>query len=752
MTTTFQMFRRLIVSFILLFLLTPLPAQQYIGSQDLPEYAPGTTTDKDWLVEKIAIQPAIYRLGSDRIVFSNGILSRTFSISPDGCSVGLDLLKGNVPFLRAVKPEAMIVIDGITIPVGGLLNQPVLNYFRNEWLQSMKKDPGAMHLTGYSLQDIKKRFEWKKRSEWISADLPWPPPGKELIMTYTFGQDRQDQLFKIYGKEFTGIIMNLVVEVHYELYEGLPLMSKWIAIRNSSPEPVRLDHFTSEILAFVEPESSVGDLVNWATPNLTIETDYAFGGGMTQDSGLNKSYFWEKDTAYQSIINYNRVQPTMLQVKPALGPGLEIEPGGIFESYRVFEMLHDGNDRERRGLQVRRMYRTIAPWAFENPVLMHVRNADEASVKLAVDQCADAGFEMVIMTFGSGFNIEDSSGENLEKMKHMADYAHAKGIALGGYSLLASRSISTEDDVVMPEGRQPTFGKSPCLQSKWGIRYFNNLYLFYEKTGLDVLEHDGSYPGDVCMSADHPGHTGLQDSQWRQFQQIRDFYRWCRGKGIYLNVPDWYFLNGSSKIAMGYRETNWSLPREFQEIIERQNIYDGTWEKSPSMGWMFVPLVQYHGGGEAATIEPLKDHLNHYEQRLANLFGAGVQACYRGPRLYDAPETREIVIKWVDFYKKHRKILDADVIHVRRPDGRDYDGLLHVDPWGEEKGLLMLYSPLDEEIRKTITLDLYYTGLKGSVRVIHEAGKEVEKYLDHQQRLDLDIRIPAGKWTWYVFK
>ena len=88
--------------------------------------------------------------------------------------------------------------------------------------------------------------------------------------------------------------------------------------------------------------------------------------------------------------------------------------------------------------------------------------------------------------------------------------------------------------------------------------------------------------------------------------RIADFYKWCRAKGIYLNVPDYYFLSGSNKTGMGYRETNWSLPREQQEIIERQNIYDGTWTKTPSMGWMFVPLVEYHGGGKAATIEPLK--------------------------------------------------------------------------------------------------------------------------------------------------
>src|SRR5690242_20973276 len=54
----------------------------------------------------------------------------------------------------------------------------------------------------------------------------------------------------------------------------------------------------------------------------------------------------------------------------------------------------------------------------------------------------------------------------------------------------------------------------------------------------------------------------------------------------------------------------------------------------------------YQGGGAAATIEPLNEHLDHYQQRLANLLGAGVQACYRGPRLYDCDDTRLAVRKW----------------------------------------------------------------------------------------------------------
>lgn len=203
---------------------------------------------------------------------------------------------------------------------------------------------------------------------------------------------------------------------------------------------------------------------------------------------------------------------------------------------------------------------------------------------------------------------------------------------------------------------------------------------------------------------------------------------------------------------MGYREANWSLPRAQQEIIERQNIYDGTWSKTPSMGWMFVPLVEYQGGGKSATIEPLKDHLPHYEQRLANLFGAGVQACYRGPQLYDTPETKELVMKWVNFYKKHREILDSDIIHVRRPDGRDYDAILHVNPGGKEKGLLMIYNPLDEIINRTLKVNLYYTGLIDKATLIFEDGKSMIYPLNNKGDLLLPVNIKARGTTWFVIE
>ena len=713
----------------------------------------------DWLTGKSEAKTNLYLTVDGKLVFSNGLVARTFALKPNGATVGLDLLTNNESFLRSVRPEAEIEINGMRLVIGGLTGQPIHNYLLPEWLLEMKADPLAFKLVDYKIGEIKARFPWKRRVEWMPRNLPWPLPGKELVFRYCLDDETIRLLtekFKPEDKARFKYLKAITAEVHYELYDGMPLFSKWIKVNNETAGEIKINTFKSEILAVTEPESAVDSKKNWDLPNITVESDYNFGG-MSNESLYHSSIAWDVDTLYKTQVSYERTTPCLLEAYPKYGPGQTIQAGQSFESFRIWELIHDSWDRERKGLEHRRMMQALAPWATENPVLMHVSGSQYEPVKKAIDQCAEVGFEMVIMTFGSGFNVEDESSGNLERMRKLADYAHSKGIALGGYSLLASRTVGGGNDVVMPKGVSPTFGNSPCLESNWGINYFRQLYNFYEKTGLDILEHDGSYPGDICISKDHPGHTGLEDSQWNQYKRITDFYKWCRGKGIYLNVPDYYFLSGSNKTGMGYRETNWSLPRAQQEIIERQNIYDGTWDKAPSMGWMFVPLVEYQGGGEAATIEPLKGHLPHYGQRLANLFGAGVQACYRGPQLYDSPETEALVKKWVAFYKKHREVLDGDIIHVRRPDGRDYDAILHVNPFGEEKGLLMIYNPLNMAITRHLEIPVHYTGLKNKIKVQEQedgSGVSIVPVVSDglADKITLTIKIPPHGYNYYIFK
>jgi len=135
----------------------------------------------------------------------------------------------------------------------------------------------------------------------------------------------------------------------------------------------------------------------------------------------------------------------------------------------------------------------------------------------------------------------------------LADYAHSKGIKLGGYSLFSSRRIDDENDVIDPKTGLPDkgafFEHAPCLASRWGIEYLQNLRKFISETGFDLLEHDGPYPGDVCASTKHPGHKGLEDSQWVQMEMQKGFYRWLNERGVYINAPDWYFLDGSHKMV-----------------------------------------------------------------------------------------------------------------------------------------------------------------------------------------------------------
>ncbi len=697
------------------------------------------TQKADWLIDDSSYK-AVVGEEDGSVTLSNGLVSRTFSLSPDVATTGFQNLMTGNELLRAIKPEAELIINGITVKVGGLTGQPVKNYLDRQSIPGLKPDSlSALRFSGYQTGEISARFEWKKRSEWMAKDMPWPPHGKRVDFTYL-------------PKSGSDTLLKYKVIIHYEIYDGLPLICKWVTVSNDSDKEIILDSYKSEIIAFMEEESAVGDKKNWTLPNIYVETDYAFGGSMSSESCYEKSVWWLPDPDYQTIVNYNRIQPSMLECRPMLGPAERLSPGKSFDTFRTWILVNDSWDRERKGLAQRKMYRTIAPWVTENPVFMHLRYSDDESLKRAVEQCVETGFEKIILSFGSRFNIEDTSQANLDRYKGLTEYAHSKGIALGGYSLLASRKIGEGNDVVMPEGKVPAFGNSPCLGSEWGIEYFRKLYRFIEYTGIDNFEHDGSYPGDVCMSSTHPGHEGLADSQWKQFKTISDFYKWCRARGVYLTVPDWYFLNGSSKSAMGYRETNWSLPRRQQEIIERQNIFDGTWEKTPSMGWMFVPLVEYQGGGAEATIEPLSEHLPHYGQRLANLFGAGVQAAYRGPRLYDTQETLDLVKKWVAFYKKHRVILDSDIIHVRRADGRDIDAILHVNPAEKEKGLLMVYNPLNHPVRQNLTVNVYYTGLDRIVTVTDSEGKTGRFRTDRKYNITIPVSIEPNSQSWYILK
>ena len=191
-----------------------------------------------------------------------------------------------------------------------------------------------------------------------------------------------------------------------------------------------------------------------------------------------------------------------------------------------------------------------------------------------------------------------------------------------------------------------------------------------------------------------------------------------------------------------------------QVLHARQNLFDGTRDKNTAMGWMFVPLTQYHGGGAAATIEPLSEHVDHYRRMLTSNLGFGAQACWRGPRLFDGDVTRDLVKQQVEWFKQYRTILESDVIHSssRRADGRDLDWVLHASALSDPVGMLVVFNPTSKRVQKVLPLNLYYTGLVTQAVAMDQDGNAYALQLDARARSAIAVDVPPGESRWFAIR
>jgi hypothetical protein len=196
----------------------------------------------DWLIDNVSFVSKLEKPGPDRIMLSNGLVSRTFLLKPNAATIGFDNLETGRTMLRGVKPEAEIDLNGKKIVIGGLTGQPDYAYLTEKWISALTPVPGSMVFVDYQVEPIRERMPWK-RVRHNAPDVKWPPKGQHLLMNY-----------RMPAGDPSGDIR---VTVHYEIYDGIPLMSKWITLDNRSLQAVNLKTFKSEILAVVEKESPV---------------------------------------------------------------------------------------------------------------------------------------------------------------------------------------------------------------------------------------------------------------------------------------------------------------------------------------------------------------------------------------------------------------------------------------------------------------------------------------------------------------
>ena len=176
----------------------------------------------DWLIDPSPFKARVAVSADGRdVALENGLVRRVVRLVPNAATIAYDNLITGESMIRSVRPEAQVEIDGAAYDVGGLTGQPVHNYLDAAWVERLEAQPGAFRFTRFSTGQTKERFPWKKRLEWMPQDLPWPAPGVSLTLEFTAPNN-----------------FALAIDVHYELFDGLPLLSKWIVVRNASDKPV----------------------------------------------------------------------------------------------------------------------------------------------------------------------------------------------------------------------------------------------------------------------------------------------------------------------------------------------------------------------------------------------------------------------------------------------------------------------------------------------------------------------------------
>ncbi|MBC8616296.1 LamG domain-containing protein [Parabacteroides faecis] len=719
---------------------------------------PDVRQEKDWLINQVEEPACLFVQKSEdgltsKFQLNNGLVSRTFYVGENIACVGYKNHSNEAEFLRAVKPEARVCIDSVWYEVGGLKGQPELSYLLDSWYVEMEASDLAFTLEKVETGLPLKRYPWTPKYNAVPTD--WPAKGVRMEMTFIPTESMVD-------------VKDIRVKVNYEIYQGLPLIAKWIEVVNEGEEAVLLNDMECEVLAVNQDQ----------VKRIHVESDFSFalvnadieGSALMHYAGTPKAYHvgssttkWTVDKDYNTWASHNQAEDkflgfphhNLLLSKLPMGPCTKVSKEVPFKSYITFELLQDSDDRERQSLGHRRMYKKLAPQTTESLISGGITSHDETKLKGFIDQMAELGLEQLDIMAWPGISHDNLDSAYVQLWRRVASYAKERGIVMGGYELqVASRGRGAEVDCIHPETGKPgsLFGQSVCIASKWKDTYYSKMWEFFDKTGLMTYNMDGPYHGDPCASTVHPYHACLEDSQWQQWKTQVEVIHELQRRGMYIPIPDWYFLNGQCSTGMGYREASANLTPQQQLLLGRQYIYDGTWHKIPTMGWMTLQLVGFYTNDPRVGLEPLCDNLDRYESQLMQFLGSGCHLTIRGNRLYDTPETKQMVSRCIDWFKEYRDILTSDIIHVSRPTGRDLDCMMHVNPFIKHKGMVVVFNPTDRDITKEMRLPLYYTGLKGKATVTASDGNKQSFSLNQQSELLLPVSIKAQGVSWFLIE
>jgi hypothetical protein len=186
--------------------------------------------------------------GRKVVVLSNGLVSRSFLTAPNWATIDLSHEVTGESFLRALAPEARlnaslvfptgssasappVTVCSASAPIGGVLNADSQRSAILD-LESARlvADPRAFRYESHQIVPVRKRFEWQPAA-WRRPppNASWPPKGIGLVAHFAPPALNASEPAAAGGLG-AGCLSGMRVSVHYELYEGLPLLAKWLEV------------------------------------------------------------------------------------------------------------------------------------------------------------------------------------------------------------------------------------------------------------------------------------------------------------------------------------------------------------------------------------------------------------------------------------------------------------------------------------------------------------------------------------------
>ena len=362
------------------------------------------------------------------------------------------------------------------------------------------------------------------KTDTMTADGVYPPPGKALLLHYA-----ADGL--------------PAVVVRYEIYDGMPVMMKCLTVQNSGKETMTVDNIAVDVMKITNNRDT-----------LFVDSDY---DSTTDFLGLDLEKYAK---------HYARYHYDTLEVAPLQRMNVKLAPAETLDSIVSFELLFGAEYYEQRLIEVKEMYRRIAPWCTDNVSFFHLISNSPRTIRKVVDQCHELGIEMIIQSFGSGVNMESGNERYLARIKKAYDYGHSKGIRMGAYTLAYVKNYRPVrgDEALNHDGSHIC----RCLATDWSKQYMKNVLRFIDRTGADAVEIDGPYGMLMCSGGKTHNHDDFTDSQYKQWKaSVVDWYREIKKRGVYINAPDWHYLNGTNRSGVGYEEIAFSEHRCEQLVL-----------------------------------------------------------------------------------------------------------------------------------------------------------------------------------------